>query len=138
MSKSAFDKLYGTNTSGYDDSKSFCWNKIGCDPDVKGYRLLVMSPPIEKERASGIQLPDTYVRDGVRRCNVGQVLKVGPTAFTGNLEAFAVQEGEWIQYSIMEREEAPCNDISCYYINDSRIFATISEEDLPKFIKVMR
>lgn len=123
---------------GHDDG-SFCREKIGCNPDVKGYRLLIMAPQMPEKTSGGIILTDQTRGTQRRAYNVGLVLKVGPTAFVDKFEDRRVAVGDWIHYSIYDREEVYIDDKRlCYYINDEKVYAKLSEEDLKVFVREMQ
>jgi co-chaperonin GroES (HSP10) len=117
--------------------ESFCRKMIGSDPDVKAYRVLLMTLSMPEKTKGGIILTDSSVGEVEKRFNIGQVLKVGPLAFANDghtdHSCFKVDIGDWVHYSILEREPVVSNGKLCYYINDSRIYARIPEEDLGAF-----
>lgn len=112
--------------------------EIGCEPEVKGYRILIKAPEIPEKSKGGVYLTESYKNMERRTKNLGRVLKIGPTAFSDRFEDRRVNVGDWILYSIYEREEVYPNDKLCYFINDERIYASVKEEDLPAFIKEIR
>lgn len=120
------------------EEMSICMREIGCEPDVKGYRLLIKAPKIPDKSSGGIIYVDQYKKENRRYQNVGLVLKIGPTAFQDRFEDRRCKEGDWIHYSSYEREEVYPYDELCYYINDEKIYAVLKEEDVPIFIKAMR
>ncbi len=117
---------------------SLCRKEIGCEPDVKGYRLLLKAPEIPNKTKAGIILPEQIKATERRVYNIGLVLKIGPTAFEGRFEDRRCNVGDWIQYSCYEREETYPNDKLCFYINDERVYSVIPPEDLDAFINWMR
>jgi len=72
-----------------------------------------------------------------RAYNIGLVLKMGNQAYTP-LERFGGKAycsiGDWVYYSSYERDEVNINNHLCYFINDERIYATLSESDLMNII----
>lgn len=120
--------------------ESFCKKMIGADPEVLGYRILLMAPPVPETTRGGIILDKNYAADRERRSNTALVLKIGPECFLGEkgLETFRVEVGDWIHYSTLEREEVFAHDKRCFYINDSRIYARVHEEDVPVFVSAFR
>lgn len=66
-----------------------------------------------------------------RGLNFGLILKIGPTAFSPPYDDRKSEVGEWVFYSIYEREPIePRLGIKCYVINDERILCGIPPEDL--------
>lgn len=118
--------------------EDICIQEIGCDIEVKGYRILIKSAELPEKSKGGLILTESYKNMERRTKNLGRVLKIGPTAFTDRFEDRRVNVGDWILYSIYEREEVYPNDKLCYFINDERVYASVKEYDLPAFIKEIR
>ena len=118
--------------------ESLAKQEIGCDIDVKGYRILIKAPELPEKTKSGIILVDQYKNMERRSRNIGLVLSIGPTAFNERFEDRRCNIGDWVIYSIYEREELYPNDKLCYFINDERIYGIIPPHELPAFIKELR
>ncbi len=124
--------------------QSLCEKETGIDPIVKSYFLIVRAPRISNKSSGGIILPDNFTKNFETKCNLGKVLKVGPTAFQKNEDSdttpYQVKEGDWIYYLKFERADvyianpADINGHQLYFINDNRIFAVLKQEDLPKVL----
>ena len=112
--------------------------EIGVKLVVKGFRLLIKAPVLPDKTKGGIILTEQHKNFQRRTQNIGLVIDMGPTAFTGNCEDRKCEIGDWVSYSIMEREEVYPNDHLCYWINDERIYCVIPPDKLPAFIKEMR
>lgn len=108
---------------------SFCKEKIGIDPDVKGYQLYILAPELE-EKMGGVYLPDSYLKDQKRRQNIGVVLKKGPSAFLDRFKDRECEIGDWVVYAIREREPQYVGEHTCYYVADENILAILTPEDV--------
>lgn len=117
---------------------SFCKKTIGADPEVLAYRVLLRTMEIPEKTKGGLLLTQSSKDEISKRNNIGQVLKIGPYAFSEHQEIFRVNIGDWVHYNTMEREPVICNGILCYYVNDSRMMAVVSPEDLPAFIPFLK
>ena len=112
--------------------------ELGIDLVVHGYRILLKAVTLPEKTKGGIFLPER-IRDIEKRSyNIGRVLKMGDQAYKP-LERFGgspyCKVGDWVYYSSYERDEVNINGHLCYFINDERIYATLSESDLDKIIK---
>lgn len=116
---------------------SFCQKTIGSDPEVLAYRVLLRTLEVPEKSKGGIIFTNTAKEEVSKRNNIGQVLKIGPFAFEGDHEVFRVNVGDWVHYSTLEREPVLSNGILCYYINDSRLLARISEKDVEAFCPIV-
>lgn len=120
---------------------SFCIEKIGFEPEVKGAAILIKPPEFE-EVTNGIIKPGSFLRDQEIGTAIGQILSIGNNAFKGSDErsakhfsTYECKVGDWVEYSIYERQASAfknrrTNKPLCYYINDEKILAKIKEEDL--------
>lgn len=111
--------------------------EIGIDLIVHGYRILIKAVTLPETTKSGIMLPEKMRNMERRAYHVGLILKLGSQAFLP-LERFGgepfCQVGDWVYYSSYEREEVNINNHLCYFVNDERIYATVSAEDLKTII----
>lgn len=118
-------------------SNSLIEQEIGVDPIVHGYRILLKAITLPETTKSGLMLPEKMRNMERRGYNIGLVLKMGDQAYQP-LERFGgkayCKVGDWVIYSSYERDEINLNDHLCYFINDERIYATLSESDLSKII----
>ena len=118
-------------------SNSLIEQEIGVDPIVHGYRILLKAITLPETTKSGLMLPEKMRNIERRGYNIGLVLKMGDQAYQP-LERFGgkayCKVGDWVIYSSYERDEINLNDHLCYFINDERIYATLSESDLSKII----
>jgi co-chaperonin GroES (HSP10) len=115
------------------EESSFCMSEIGCDPDVRGWRLLVKSMDVP-EKVGSLYVSDEYKKTQELRQNIGRVLKIGRTAFTERFEDLRCKEGDWVHYSILEREPIYANGFKCYYINDDKLFAVLKPEEVHMYL----
>lgn len=113
---------------------SVCMKEIGCEPNVLGWRLLIKSIEVPEQTKGGIILPDSNVESKKRRQNMGLVLKIGKQAFSDRFEHLRCEEGDYVHYSILEREPVYANGHSCYYINDDKIQAILKPEEVSMFL----
>lgn len=109
---------------------SFCKKTIGVDPKVLGWSLLIKAPDMPERTKGGLLLPESTKEDSERRQNIGLVLKVGPQAFTERYEHLRCKEGDWVHYSLYQRDLAYLNGHVCYYIEDDKIRSIIDEDDV--------
>jgi len=114
------------------EEPSLCMKEIGCEPKVLGWRLLIKGPDAPK-KIGNIIVADQYREAQARRQNMGLVLKIGPSAFNDRFEDRRVEVGDWVHYSILEREAVYPNDYDCYYINDDKIIAILDHHEVPMF-----
>jgi co-chaperonin GroES (HSP10) len=116
---------------------SLMQREIGVDLVVHGYRILLKAVTLPETTKGGIMLPEKMRNMERRAYNIGLVLKMGPQAFFP-LERFGgvpfCEIGDWVYYSSYERDEVNINNHLCYFINDERIYATLSEESLKTII----
>lgn len=120
-------------SEAHTEDNSLCMAEIGCSPDVRGYRLLIKAPEIP-EKKGNIILSDSYRQTQERRQNIGLVLAMGPSAFTGSHEDKKCSVGDWVHYSILEREPVYPNGKACFYINDDKIIAILKPEEVFMFL----
>lgn len=117
--------------------ESLIKKEIGIDLNVHGYRVLLRAIKLPETTKGGIMLPEKMRNMERRAYNIGLVLKMGPQAYQP-LENFGgspyCKIGDWVYYSSYERDEVNINNNLCYFINDERIYATLSESDLGKII----
>jgi co-chaperonin GroES (HSP10) len=117
--------------------ESLIEKEIGIDLTVHGYRVLIKAITLPETTKSGLMLPEKMRNMERRAYNIGLVLKMGPQAYEP-LERFGgvpyCNVGDWVYYSSYERDEVNINNHLCYFINDERIYATLSESDLSKII----
>lgn len=117
-----------------DTNISFCEQEIGCDIKVLGYRILLKAIDIPNKIGS-IYVADSYRETTERRQNIGQIIKIGRSAFKDErFKDFECKVGDFVHYSILERDSVYINGKQCFYINDDRIYAVIEEKDIPKFL----
>lgn len=111
--------------------------EIGVDLDVHGYRILLKAVALPETTKAGIILSEGMRNMERRSYNIGLVLKLGNQSYLP-LEKFGgkayCKVGDWVYYSSYERDEVNINNHLCYFINDERIYATLSEADLSKII----
>lgn len=111
--------------------------EIGIDLTIHGYRVLLKAITLPETTKSGLMLPEKMRNMERRAYNIGLVLKMGLQAYQP-LERFGgtpyCNIGDWVYYSSYERDEVNINNHLCYFINDERIYATLSESDLIKII----
>lgn len=107
--------------------------ELGVDIEVHGYYLLLKAPVIPEKTKGGIYTPDSYRNNESRAPNVGLVLKMGPQAYLPS-EKFGgkprCEVGDWVIYSMYERQEEKINGHLCYFIADERILATLTDIDI--------
>lgn len=128
------EETYGTMCF---PSDSLIKQEIGVDPIVHGYRILLKAIALPEKTKSGLILSETLRNMERRAYNIGLVLKMGAQAYQP-LERFPdgpyCKVGDWVVYSSYERDEINLNNHLCYFINDERIYATLSESDLSMII----
>ncbi len=112
---------------------SLCMQEIGCDPEVLGYRLLIKVPEVP-DKINGVYLPNDYKDTQARRQNMGRVLKIGPEAFVEKNQFNKCKVGDWIHYSILEREPIYPNGHTCYYINDDKLYAIVPPHEVEMYL----
>lgn len=117
---------------------SFCKQKIGIDPEVLGYQVLVMGPLLEEKTKGGIIRPDHLIKEQQHRQNIGLILKMGPSCFKDHLADRRCEIGDWVAYSNFERQQERVGDFILYYINDAHILARYSEEDVKKILEIKK
>lgn len=115
--------------------ESFCKQQVGIDPDVLGYQILVKGPLLPDKSEGGVILPTSLKSEQQRRQTVGLVLKIGPSAFKGNLEDRKCEIGDWVGYTNFERTPLEVGEHTLYYINDAHILARYSLEDVEKILR---
>lgn len=118
--------------------KNITLEEIGYPVTMLGYRILVRAPVL-KRRSSLIIMEDA-MQEASRKCVLGKVLAVGPTAFTGAAQGYWCEPGDWVIYSKIEREPLffPIVDSEgvktgehvCYTFNDDRLVALVSKETM--------
>jgi co-chaperonin GroES (HSP10) len=117
--------------------KAFLEQEIGVDLIVHGYRVLLKAITLPEKTKSGLILSEVMRNMERRAYNIGLVLKMGNQAYQP-LDKFGgapyCKVGDWVYYSSYERDEVNINNHLCYFINDERIYATLSEADLSKII----
>ncbi len=113
--------------------ESLIKKEIGVDLDVHGYRVLLKAIALPEKTKGGLILSESLRNMEKRSYNIGLVLKMGDQAYQP-LERFGGKPycsiGDWVYYSSYERDEVNINNHLCYFINDERIYATLSESDL--------
>ncbi len=117
--------------------KSLIEQEIGVDLKVHGYRILLKAISLPEKTKGGLILGESMRNMEKRAYNIGLVLKMGDQSYLP-LEKFGGKPycsvGDWVYYSSYERDEVNINNHLCYFINDERIYATLSESDLSTII----
>lgn len=114
-------------------SDSLCKQEIGCDPNVLGWNLLIKAPDIP-EKMGSIYLSHDFRETQERRQNIGRVLKIGSVAFTDRHESRRCEVGDWVHYSILEREPIYPNGHKCFYITDDKVLAILDPSEVVMFL----
>ncbi len=118
-------------------TKTLIEQEIGIDLQVHGYRILLKAITLPETTKAGIMLPEGMRNMEAVSYNIGLVLKLGEQAYLP-LEKFGgkpyVSVGDWVYYSSYERDRQVINNHLCYFVNDERIYATVSESDLSKLV----
>lgn len=120
-------------------TESLIEKEIGINPKVHGYRVLIKSVTLPETTKSGIMLPESMRNMERRAYNIGLVLKMGPQALQPHERYEAdYKVGDWVLYSSYERDPISIGDNLCYFINDERIYATLSEDEVKKLIPELK
>jgi co-chaperonin GroES (HSP10) len=116
-----------------DETISLCMREIGCEPEVLGWDVLIKAVEVP-EKIGSVYLPDASKDSQQRRQNIGLVLAIGPVAFTDRFESRKCNVGDYIHYSILDREPVYANDHACFYIEDHRCRGKLKPEEVHMFL----
>lgn len=119
--------------------ESFTKKEIGIDPKVHGYRILIKAVTFPELTKNGLVLPEIMRKRDSRAHNIGLILKMGPQALQP-LERYIAdyKVGDWVYYSSYEREQFDVGDHMCFWINDERIYCTLTEEEVKVLIPELK
>jgi co-chaperonin GroES (HSP10) len=100
-------------------------------PAPRGYHLLMVMPKVEETTKGGIYLPgDVKNREDVASI-VGQVVKIGDTAYPNTDARFSsgpwCHEGDWVMVSKYAGHRFEYDGVEMRILNDDAILAVVSD-----------